>query len=708
AFVGRTQLGPVNEPISISSYGEFQRMFGGLYRGSSVSYAVRDFFQNGGAQAVVVRLTRGTYADDAPDTSHAAPAALSLTVPPDLSKALASARTVSDAALKGSRPAADAAADAPKPTAADVARAASTAAATAKATSGATQAEKDAAQGVSDATGAASFTNPAPTAAAAAAASAGAVGASVGKALAKAFGLRSGTVPEVDAAQSVVVAAITAAAADGATPAAVATAARKQAETFTSGSSQHTAADAVATAAETESTRTGDPAATAVSVVDAADAEVPAAVTAALATGSPALPLTAAYPGAWGNGLQAQVDRDGITDAFAASLNPTWTSADVFNLNVVYVSPDGQVTSERYINVSTRANAGARHLQGILAHQSNLVRTSASPSTDTPAPATGAAGSGVGGADGGTLDDRDYLGNEDAKTGMYALNKFDLFNLLCIPPDVRNSDTAKEVYQAAAELCVHRRAMLVLDPPMAWADLWTQGKVDELDLVTAFGLQDDDARNSVVYFPRIREADPQHGGQLDVFPPSGAMAGIMARTDTQRGVWKAPAGLNAGINGIDSLQVKMSDSDNGKINPLGINALRSFPVIGNVVWGARTIRGADQLADDYKYVPVRRLVLYIEESLYRGTQWAVFEPNDEPLWSQLRLNVGAFMSDLFRQGAFQGGSPKDAYFVRCDASTTTQNDINQGKVNIIVGFAPLKPAEFVIISIQQIAGQIQT
>jgi hypothetical protein len=141
---------------------------------------------------------------------------------------------------------------------------------------------------------------------------------------------------------------------------------------------------------------------------------------------------------------------------------------------------------------------------------------------------------------------------------------------------------------------------------------------------------------------------------------------------------------------------------------VGINCLRTFPITGTVVWGARTLRGADQLADEYKYVPVRRLALFIEESLYRGTQWVVFEPNDEPLWAQIRLNVGAFMQSLFRQGAFQGQTPKEAYLVKCDKETTTQTDINLGIVNIVVGFAPLKPAEFVIIKIQQLAGQIPT
>ena len=182
---------------------------------------------------------------------------------------------------------------------------------------------------------------------------------------------------------------------------------------------------------------------------------------------------------------------------------------------------------------------------------------------------------------------------------------------------------------------------------------------------------------------------------------SGAIAGVYARTDAFRGVWKAPAGTEAGLSGALGLTVPLTDAENGSINPLGINALRSFRGVGPVVWGARTLRGSDRLADEYKYVPVRRLALFLEESLYRGTQWVVFEPNDEPLWSQIRTSVGAFMQDLFWRGAFQGASPRDAYFVRCDAETTTQYDIDRGIVNIQVGFAPLKPAEFVIIGIQQ-------
>ena len=259
--------------------------------------------------------------------------------------------------------------------------------------------------------------------------------------------------------------------------------------------------------------------------------------------------------------------------------------------------------------------------------------------------------------------------------------------------------------------CQTRRAVLIVDSPAAWsANPITAANIAQSKFNTPghLTLTGDAARNAALYFPRVQEADPLSQGQIDTFVPCGIIAGVMARTDVARGVWKAPAGIDATLNGIAGLDVNLTNAENGQLNPLGINCLRTFPVIGSVVWGARTARGADQLADDYKYVPVRRLALFLEESLYRGTQWVVFEPNDEPLWAQIRLNVGAFMHNLFVQGAFQGQTPTDAYFVKCDKNTTTQNDINLGIVNIVVGFAPLKPAEFVILQIQQIAGNILT
>lgn len=249
--------------------------------------------------------------------------------------------------------------------------------------------------------------------------------------------------------------------------------------------------------------------------------------------------------------------------------------------------------------------------------------------------------------------------------------------------------------------------MLLVDSPTAWGESPTPANVAATELGN-LNLSGSDTRNAALFFPRVRQSDPLLDGQIETMVPCGIVAGVMARTDTSRGVWKSPAGIDAGLNGIQGLQTVLSDAENGQLNPLGINCLRSFPVTGRVVWGARTMRGADQFADEYKYIAVRRTALFIEESLYRGTQWVVFEPNDEPLWAQIRLNLGAFMHNLFRQGAFQGKTPREAYLVKCDKETTTQNDINLGIVNILVGFAPLKPAEFVIIKIQQLTGQIES
>jgi phage tail sheath protein FI len=309
---------------------------------------------------------------------------------------------------------------------------------------------------------------------------------------------------------------------------------------------------------------------------------------------------------------------------------------------------------------------------------------------------------GVAGHDGSAAGADALVGSFEDKTGFHALRDVDLFNILCLPGAVAphmSDDDAAAVYAAALAFCEAERAFLVVDVPDGVNDV--QEVIDWLD---ARNIRH---RNAAVYFPRIRIPDPLNGNRLRTVGASGTMAGVYARTDGERGVWKAPAGLEATLRNVAGLDAVLTDSENGVLNPLGINALRRFPIYGRVAWGGRTLVGADVQASEWKYVPVRRLALFLEESLYRGLQWVVFEPNDEPLWAQIRLNVGAFMHNLFRQGAFQGTTPRDAYFVKCDRETTTQNDINLGIVNVVVGFAPLKPAEFVIIKIQQMAGQVQ-
>jgi uncharacterized protein len=413
-----------------------------------------------------------------------------------------------------------------------------------------------------------------------------------------------------------------------------------------------------------------------------------------------ALTLEAASPGKWGNQLQAIVDHN-TKDKDAAVPDP-----NLFNLTVQEVDAVTKEIRSRevFLNVS-QESASVREVSRVLKEESQLVTVKGAVPTGRPN-ANPLLVSNSDGSDGSDIDDLQISdpGLEDPKKGLWALEKADLFNLMCIPPLTRTTGPKPDTTLAkAAAYCQKRRAMLIVDPP-GWTDVASaESGVDTLRnaLGSAYGI------NAGVWFPSVRMSDPLQENRLDQFAPCGLVAGVFARTDAQRGVWKAPAGLEASLPGVRELSYKLTDGENGRLNPLGINCHRSFPVYGNVIWGARTLAGADRLTSEWKYIPVRRTALFIEESLYRGTQWVVFEPNDEPLWAQIRLNVGAFMHGLFRQGAFQGATPRDAYLVKCDKETTTQDDINKGIVNIVVGFAPLKPAEFVIIKIQQMAGQIQ-
>jgi phage tail sheath protein FI len=421
---------------------------------------------------------------------------------------------------------------------------------------------------------------------------------------------------------------------------------------------------------------------------------------AAAAAGTGALSLVAASSGKWGDSLWARIEPV-----------PGDATNTIFNLTVL---DSGSGTNEQFLNLSTDPTS-SRFVTPVLEQGSNLVRVSgAVPATLVPEVAIAdstkqpivdpALSAKFDHGDSGSAITDDLISKPSLqanKEGIWALEKADLFNLLCIPPLKADKDIGQQTRDAAAAYCQQRRALLIVDPLIAWDSHTKAIKALDSTFMTR-------SSYAALFFPFVRAPDPESKGQIASFAPCGAVAGIFARTDAARGVWKAPAGLDATISGASGLTVKLTDGENGQLNPLAINCLRSFPNIGTVVWGSRTLDGYDQKGSEWKYIPVRRLALFIEETLFRGTQWVVFEPNDEPLWAQIRLNIGAFMHNLFRQGAFQGKTPTDAYFVKCDKDTTTQNDIDLGIVNIVVGFAPLKPAEFVIIKIQQIAGNIVT
>ncbi|WP_217995900.1 phage tail sheath family protein [Kribbia dieselivorans] len=413
------------------------------------------------------------------------------------------------------------------------------------------------------------------------------------------------------------------------------------------------------------------------------------------------LTLEASASGTWGASLRARVDH--------ATKDPG--SSSLFNL---FVRDGATGAVEEHRNVTIGVTDSPRDLAKVLQNESALV-TVKTPGAGRPtASATPAGGedpwgdntpatnypAGTQGDDGSALNTSAFeASGPGSKTGLYALEDADIVNLIVIPPYKSDGTVDTTVVGKAAAFGEAHRAMLLVDPLPTWSDA---GTIAGTDLSATVGTK---SRNAALFYPRLRQPNSLHDDQVESFAPSGAVAGVIARTDAQRGVWKAPAGQEATLVGVAELEHRLTDAEIGLLNPVAVNCLRSLPSAGRVVWGARTMDGADRLASEWKYIPVRRTALFIEESLYRGTQWVVFEPNDEPLWAQIRLNVGTFMNNLFRQGAFQGQTPREAYFVKCDKETTTQADIDLGIVNIHVGFAPLKPAEFVVIRLQQIAGQ---
>lgn len=717
AFIGRTRRGPVNDPIMINGFGDFERIFGGLWEQSPLSFAVRDFYLNGGSQAVIVRLYSPLFADDA---------ARNL--------ALGAATTEAQTAATNISGFATTAAGAFGATPLSVATAASGQVATAGAVG---PAALLAAQQVAAAAQTESTRPPYMTTAQRLDIS-GLTGTTTGK-LNLSFGnqqtgdisfasLRHATQTTAENAVKNALIALTNIGAGGIANVIRTPNAPDYSFEIIFGGALATAPQSLIVVSDnspiggTPIVTTSLPLPNAASVANAASAAAgttaapgPAVIAAANAVAPmnraqlsvDTLDLEAVNPGVWGNQLRARVDHDVTPGA-----------TDLFNLSV---RDGGTLNTETFRNVSVAPNH-KRNITRVLEQESKLVRTRGAlpltpPAPNAPPPLgivpsggdpfSSANSSGVTGAqasDGNDLVGIDYTGSQANKTGIFALENTDLFNILCVPPYSFAQDVEVSTWAAVASYCEQRRAMFIVDAPESWNDKDAAKGNGTTTGIAALGTN---SKNGAVFFPRLRESNPLHDNQIETFVPCGAVAGVFARTDTQRGVWKAPAGLDATLVGVPQLSEALTDAENGELNPLGINCLRAMPAVGRVVWGARTLQGDDRNASEWKYIPIRRLALFLEESLFRGTKWVVFEPNDEPLWAQIRLNLGAFMMSLFRQGAFQGSTPDKAFYVKCDGETTTQDDRNKGIVNIEVGFAPLKPAEFVVIKIQQMAGDLE-
>ncbi len=408
------------------------------------------------------------------------------------------------------------------------------------------------------------------------------------------------------------------------------------------------------------------------------------------------LRLVAVEPGSWANGLRVRVQAPAAHEAERAARQLGVAPQDVFTLRL----RDMDSRAEE-VHATVTAVDSARRVDRVLQAQSLLARVDGPLQTPTAHPNAGgnpwlgaAASSGVStpGHDGQPLALHSFVGDHHAaaRTGLYALDQVEAFNLLYLPPyldagDASAQDVDADLIAQAARYCEARRAFLLVDAPSHWTDV-----ASALAGLPSLGTR---SPNAAVYFPRLRT------GPSGAAAAGGAIAGLIVRNDNRFGVWKAPAGLDARLQPSASPLQVLSDAENAQLNPRGVNCLRSFPGVGTVVWGGRTLAGDDALASEWKYINVRRLGLHIEDSLVRGLGWTAFEPQGEPLWEQLRLTAERFLHGLFRQGAFRGQTADQAYFARCSRDMHTAADLQEGRVNLQVGFAPLKPAEFLVLEI---------
>jgi phage tail sheath protein FI len=373
--------------------------------------------------------------------------------------------------------------------------------------------------------------------------------------------------------------------------------------------------------------------------------------------------------------------------AMTVSVTPNGSNAGIADIAVTYGT-----------RVETFRNVKIEELESRL-KGSSLVRLE-TPVTVTAGDTFPIVAPSFGSESGGAFAASDFLAVFQADT---PLDKVDIFNLLILPGVTDNG-----ILSAALSFAERKRAFLIMDPAPSLVADPVSGAVPPADIGGVFAAGTiPQSPNGAIYFPYLKSQHPVTSEAIEV-APSGYVAGVFARTDTKRGVWKAPAGLEAAILNTTGVvdDGRMTDLRQGLLNTAGVNVIRTFPGVGTVVYGARTLVSVAQ--QPWRYVPVRRTALFIEQTLFRELKWTIFEPNDSPLWVAITSSVGGFMLSLFNQGAFQGSKPSEAFLVKCDSTTTTQTDIDNGIVNIIVGFRPLKPAEFVIIKIAQLAGQAQS
>lgn len=418
------------------------------------------------------------------------------------------------------------------------------------------------------------------------------------------------------------------------------------------------------------------------------------------------LQIRAISNGEWGNRVFVQV-RAGSRIGFRLTVlyyrnDPPTPLVDPFDpANLTNANRRDPDATEDYDNLGIDPQ-GPRYCITTVTNSSQLIELRWLDTTIAPAqPADAAYTPLIGGGDGmANITATEYVGDDQAppneRTGLAGLEAIDEISILCVPDEVHPSLSNINQQQLRTETvnqCERLKdRFAVLQVPS------NQGNVQAIQPTR-------DTSYAALYYPWIRVFDPITSDTLLV-PPGGHVAGIYARTDIERGVHKAPA--NATVNGIITqdlpgnrgpLEYRISRGEHDLLNPRGVNVIRDFRSDGRGirVWGARTMSSDGE----WKYVNVRRLFLFVEESIDEGTQWVVFEPNFEPTWARVSRSITNFLIRVWRNGALQGVTQDEAFFVKCDRTTMTQDDIDNGRLICYIGIAPVKPAEFVIFRISQ-------
>jgi phage tail sheath protein FI len=430
--------------------------------------------------------------------------------------------------------------------------------------------------------------------------------------------------------------------------------------------------------------------------------------------GSPVLRVLARNEGSWGNNIFLQVG----PPAFDPQ-DPNNTDQK-FGLTVKYQASPGAlpVTVESYprlsmkeftvdglpnpYHVETRINRASKYIEvDDLSDDPAVFALPANSPDENPADPLAHLSQLTDGSDGQTPTATDFIpADTSLDTGLYAFNTVDDINIVAVPGLVSASidpSAGRDAILRGVTYCENRGdCFFVADTPSGL------GPQEALAYKQAQGqFSGGNAFNSTfgaLYYPWIYVTDPVTGGRK-LFPPSGAVVGSYSATDVRRGVHKAPAGTEDGfLNTAVDIERVITKGEHDTLNPEGINVIRKFPEAGIVIWGTRTV-SADP---EWRYVNVRRLFLFLEESIDEGTQWVVFEPNGPTLWAQIIRNVSAFLRVQWLEGKLAGTKPEEAFFVKCDAETNPPESIDLGRVITVIGVAPLKPAEFVIFRIMQI------